>query len=621
MPNSRNHCSLEFLGRYGLGVLVTAVWLGRTGGCPCQLHPEPPPASLPQTSKKLVNSVAGCADDALAGLVACNPSLQLLQGHRVALRSDLDSLKGRVALLSGGGSGHEPAHAGFIGKGMLTGVIAGAVFTSPAVGSILAAIRAVAQAGTVGTLLIVKNYTGDRLNFGLAREQARAEGIPVEMVVVGDDSAFTVLKKAGRRGLCGTVLIHKVAGALAEAGVGLEEITDRVSVVAKAMGTLGVSLSSCSVPGSKPTFELAADEVELGLGIHGEAGVRRIKMAPADEIVALMLDHMTSSSNASHVPVQPGSSVVLMVNNLGGLSFLELGIIADAAVRSLEGRGVKIARALVGTFMSALEMPGISLTLLLVDEPLLKLIDAETTASAWPNMAKVWVTGRKRSRAAPTEPLAAPDSTAAAGAASKQTVLVLERVCTTLLGLEEHLNALDRAAGDGDCGSTHSRAARGWSPRGGRLTQSGSVLAKAPGQHRAQHPGPPQLYGLFLTAAAQPLKAKTDLPAWSAAMDAGLAAMQKYGKAAPGDRTMLDSLWAAGQELQAWRSPGANLLQILTKAVKSAEAAAEATKNMEAGAGRASYISSARLDQPDPGAVAAAAILRAILEVLQSQGV
>uniref|UniRef100_A0A452FQE9 Triokinase/FMN cyclase n=1 Tax=Capra hircus TaxID=9925 RepID=A0A452FQE9_CAPHI len=620
MPNSRNHCSLEFLGRYGLGVLVTAVWLGRTGGCPCQLHPEPPPASLPQTSKKLVNSVAGCADDALAGLVACNPSLQLLQGHRVALRSDLDSLKGRVALLSGGGSGHEPAHAGFIGKGMLTGVIAGAVFTSPAVGSILAAIRAVAQAGTVGTLLIVKNYTGDRLNFGLAREQARAEGIPVEMVVVGDDSAFTVLKKAGRRGLCGTVLIHKVAGALAEAGVGLEEITDRVSVVAKAMGTLGVSLSSCSVPGSKPTFELAADEVELGLG-----KLVTPWMAPADEIVALMLDHMTSSSNASHVPVQPGSSVVLMVNNLGGLSFLELGIIADAAVRSLEGRGVKIARALVGTFMSALEMPGISLTLLLVDEPLLKLIDAETTASAWPNMAKVWVTGRKRSRAAPTEPLAAPDSTAAAGRASKQTVLVLERVCTTLLGLEEHLNALDRAAGDGDCGSTHSRAARaiqGWLKEGPPPASPAQLLSKLSFLLLEKMGGSSgALYGLFLTAAAQPLKAKTDLPAWSAAMDAGLAAMQKYGKAAPGDRTMLDSLWAAGQELQAWRSPGANLLQILTKAVKSAEAAAEATKNMEAGAGRASYISSARLDQPDPGAVAAAAILRAILEVLQSQGV
>ncbi|XP_012884729.1 PREDICTED: bifunctional ATP-dependent dihydroxyacetone kinase/FAD-AMP lyase (cyclizing) [Dipodomys ordii] len=575
------------------------------------------------TSKKLVNSVVDCADDALAGLVACNPHLQLLQGHRVALRSDLDSLKGRVALLSGGGSGHEPAHAGFIGKGMLTGVVAGAVFASPAVGSILAAIRAVAQAGTAGTLLIVKNYTGDRLNFGLAREQAQAEGIPVEMVVIGDDSAFTVLKKTGRRGLCGTVLIHKVAGALAEAGMGLEEITKRVSVVAKAMGTLGVSLSSCSVPGSKPTFELAEDEVELGLGIHGEAGVRRIKMAPADEIVTLILNHMTDTSSASHVSVPPGSSVVLMVNNLGGLSFLELGIIADAAVRALEGRGVKVARALVGTFMSALEMPGVSLTLLLVDEPLLKLIDAETNAAAWPNVAKISVTGRKRSRAAPIEPQEAPDSTGAKGVASKQMELVLERVCTTLLGLEEHLNALDRAAGDGDCGTTHSRAAKaiqGWlkecpppaSPAQLLSKLSVLLLEKMGGSSGA-------LYGLFLTAAAQPLKTKTDLPAWSAAMDAGLEAMQKYGKAAPGDRTMLDSLWAAGQELQAWKSPGADLLPVLTKAVKSAEAAAEATKNMEAGAGRASYISSAKLDQPDPGAVAAAAILRAILEVLQNR--
>ncbi|XP_012581178.1 PREDICTED: bifunctional ATP-dependent dihydroxyacetone kinase/FAD-AMP lyase (cyclizing) isoform X2 [Condylura cristata] len=494
------------------------------------------------TSKKLVNSVAGCADDALAGLVACNPNVQLLQGHRVALRSDLDSLRGRVALLSGGGSGHEPAHAGFIGKGMLTGVIAGAVFASPAVGSILAAIRAVAQAGTAGTLLIVKNYTGDRLNFGIALERARAEGIPVEMAVIGDDSAFTVLKKAGRRGLCGTVLIHKVAGALAEAGVGLQEITERVSAVAKNMGTLGVSLSSCSVPGSTPTFQLSADDVELGLGIHGEAGVRRIKMATADEIVTLMLDHMTSPSNVSRVPVQSGSSVVLVVNNLGGLSFLELGIIADAAIRTLEGRRVKIARALVGTFMSALEMPGVSLTLLLVDEPLLKLLDAKTNAAAWPKVARVSVTGRQRSRPAPAEPPEAPDSSATGGSASKCMVPVLERVCSTLLGLEEQLNALDRAAGDGDCGTTHSRAARaiqGWLKAGPLPPSPAQLLSKLSVLLLEKMGGSSgALYGLFLTAAAQSLKAKTDLPAWSAAMDAGLEAMQKYGQAAPGDRTM-----------------------------------------------------------------------------------
>ncbi|NXI36004.1 TKFC cyclase, partial [Galbula dea] len=291
--------------------------------------------------KKLVNRVASCADDALAGLVACSPGLKLLQGHRVVLRADLEAIRGRVALLSGGGSGHEPAHAGYVGKGMLTGVVAGAVFTSPAVGSILAAIRAVTQAGAAGTLLIVKNYTGDRLNFGLALERARAEGADVRMVVVGDDSAFAAPKKAGRRGLCGTILIHKVAGALAEAGVGLNEIVEKVSAAAKAMGTLGLSLSPCSVPGSKPTFHLADDEMELGLGIHGEAGVRRMKVLPADEAVETMLEHMTNPSNASHLPLSPGASVVLVVNNLGGLSCLELGIVAGAAVRCLgECRGV-----------------------------------------------------------------------------------------------------------------------------------------------------------------------------------------------------------------------------------------------------------------------------------------
>ncbi|KAF1548880.1 Triokinase/FMN cyclase, partial [Eudyptes schlegeli] len=449
--------------------------------------------------KKLVNSVAGCADDSLAGLVACNPGLRLLQGHRVALRADLAAIRGRVALLSGGGSGHEPAHAGYVGKGMLTGVVAGAVFTSPAVGSILAAIRAVTQAGAgrvarrgvgrgftpcrgftlailplpAGTLLIVKNYTGDRLNFGLALERARAEGADVRMVVVGDDSAFAAPKKAGRRGLCGTVLIHKVAGALAEAGATLHEIVEKVSAAAKAMGTLGLSLSPCSVPGSKPTFRLADDEMELGLGIHGEAGVRRMKaseaplsfplplpMLPADEAVETMLVHMTDPSNASRLPLSPGASVVLVVNNLGGLSCLELGIVAGAAVRRLESRGIRIARALVGSFMTALEMAGVSLTLMLVDEELVRLIDAETTAMAWPNLAAAPATSQRQELPAPKEGPGTVQSETSAGPDAAWVQLVLERVCSTLLDMQEKLNELDRAAGDGDCGHTHARAAR-----------------------------------------------------------------------------------------------------------------------------------------------------------------
>uniref|UniRef100_A0A8B9NGU9 Triokinase/FMN cyclase n=1 Tax=Accipiter nisus TaxID=211598 RepID=A0A8B9NGU9_9AVES len=557
---------------------------------------------------KLVNSVTDCADDALAGLVACNPGLRLLQGHRVVLRADLVAIRGRVALLSGGGSGHEPAHAGYVGKGMLTGVVAGAVFTSPAVGSILAAIRAVTQAGAAGTLLIVKNYTGDRLNFGLALERARAEGADVQMVVVGDDSAFATLKKAGRRGLCGTVLVHKVPSPCPLPAPNPPRLNP---ICPPHAGTLGLSLSPCSVPGSKPTFRLADDEMELGLGIHGEAGVRRMKVLPADEAVETMLAHMTDPSNASHLPLSPGASVVLVVNNLGGLSCLELSIVAGAAVRCLESRGIHIARALVGSFMTALEMAGVSLTLMLVDEELVGLIDADTTAMAWPNLATAPATSQRQAVPAPKEGPVIAQLETSTGPGAARVQLVLERVCSTLLDMQDKLNELDREAGDGDCGHTHARAAQAirewvhaWPPPAAPA-QLLSALADLLLEKMGGSSG--VLYGLFLTAAARPLLNRSDLPTWADAMDAGIEAMQRYGGAAPGDRTMLDSLCAAAQALHALRSPGADLLPVLTAAVESAEAAAEATRHMEAGAGRASYISSAQLLQPDPGALTALA--------------
>uniref|UniRef100_A0A8C8A5K6 Triokinase/FMN cyclase n=1 Tax=Otus sunia TaxID=257818 RepID=A0A8C8A5K6_9STRI len=544
-------------------------------------------------TSKLVNSVTGCADDALAGLVACNAGLRLLQGHRVVLRADLVAIRGRVALLSGGGSGHEPAHAGYIGKGMLTGVVAGAVFTSPAVGSILAAIRAVTQAGAAGTLLIVKNYTGDRLNFGLALERARAEGADVQMVVVGDDSAFAAPKKAGRRGLCGTVLIHKVCGC------------------AQDEGEWGPPLPLA--PGVLPQF-----------CPHGPLPCAP-QVLPADEAVETMLAHMTDPSNASHLPLSPGASVVLVVNNLGGLSCLELGIVAGAAVRSLERRGIRIARALVGSFMTALEMAGVSLTLLLVDEELVGLIDAETTAMAWPNLTTAPAMSQRQEVPAPKEgPGMAQHepSTGTGGPAAARVQRVLERVCSTLLDMQDELNQLDREAGDGDCGHTHARAARAiqeWVRAGPPPAAPAQLLSALADLLLEQMGGSSGvLYGLFLTAAAQPLLSHDDLPTWADAMDAGIEAMQRYGGAAPGDRTMLDSLCAAAQALHGLRSPGATLLPVLATAVESAEAAAEATRTMEAGAGRASYISSAQLLQPDPGAVAVAAVLRAVLDGLRS---
>ncbi|KAM3670209.1 triokinase/FMN cyclase isoform 1-T2 [Ammospiza maritima maritima] len=568
--------------------------------------------------KKLVTTVSGCADDSLAGVVACNPRLRLLQGHRVVLRDDLQAIRGRVALLSGGGSGHEPAHAGYVGKGMLTGVVAGTMFASPSVGSILAAIRAVAQAGAAGILLIVKNYTGDRLNFGMALERARAEGTDVRMVVVGDDCAFTKPGKAGRRGICGTILIHKVAGALAEEGASLDEVEKKAMAAAKVMGTLGLSLSPCSIPGSKPSFQLAEDEMELGLGIHGEAGVRRMKMLPADKAVETMLTHMTDPSSASHLSLKPGSSVVLIVNNLGGLSCLELGIVAGAAVRYLENQGIRIVRAMVGSFMTAMEMAGVSLTLMLVDEELLRLIDAKTMAMAWPNILVGPATTRKEEVPAPIEPPRKAEDETGTGLSTARVERVLQRVCSTLLDMKEKLNELDRGAGDGDCGHTHAQAAQAiqeWMRSRPPPAAPALLLSSLADVVLAQMGGSSGvLYGLFLTAAGQSLRGRSDSGAWADAMDAGIEAMQRYGGAAPGDRTMLDSLFAAGQALHSLRSPGADPLQVLAAAVQSAEAAAEATRHMEAGAGRASYVHSSRLDQPDAGAVAVAAVLGAVLQ-------
>ncbi|XP_078536754.1 triokinase/FMN cyclase [Lissotriton helveticus] len=576
-----------------------------------------------QVSKKLLNSVPSCVDDALGGLVSCNPNVQILQGHRVVLRRDLKELCGRVAVLSGGGSGHEPAHAGYVGRGMLSGAIAGAVFTSPPVGSILAAIQAVARVGTAGVLLIVKNYTGDRLNFGLALEQARVQGIDVQMVVVADDCAFAAHKKAGRRGLCGTVLIHKMAGALAEAGNSLEVIVQKVTAAAAKMGTLGVSLSPCSVPGSVPTFHLAQDEMELGLGIHGEAGIRRMKMLSADEVVKMMVDHMTNASNASCVKLDPGTRVVLVVNNLGGLSFLELGVVSNSAVQCLEQRGVVIERAMAGPFMTALEMAGVSLTFMQVDDELLQLLDADTEAPAWPTVAKVSVSGQTRWIPAPGGGQTEDKALHSVGVPLSLTMRrILEQVCSTLFSLEDQLNELDRAAGDGDCGSTHTRAAQAiqeWiklPPVSTDQAQLLSALARILLERMGGSSG--ALYSLFLLAAAQALQTGSGPAVWCEAVDAGIAAMKRYGGAEPGDRTMLDPLCAAAKELQALKTPNVNAVKVLSAAVERAEAVAESTKDMEAAAGRASYISSSRLTRPDPGAVAAAAILRAILQGLQA---
>uniref|UniRef100_A0A8C3AFL1 Triokinase/FMN cyclase n=1 Tax=Cyclopterus lumpus TaxID=8103 RepID=A0A8C3AFL1_CYCLU len=488
--------------------------------------------------------------------------LSLLKGHRVLLRSDPENLRGKVALLSGGGSGHEPAHGelGFFGFGKTT--------PSPT--------------GASGVLLIVKNYTGDRLNFGLAAEQARNHGVAVDMVIVAEDCAFDQPSKAGRRGLCGTIFVHKLAGALAEEGSSLDQIVSKVTEVLKGVGSLGVSLSPCSVPGCRPSFDLPPGDMELGLGIHGEPGIKRSKVASADEVVKTMIDHMTNPDSQSHLPLKSGDSVVVCVNNLGALSCLEIAVVTKAAIVCLEGRGVVVARAMSGSFMTSLEMAGVSLTLMRANQETLRLFDAKTSAPAWPNLSSVCVSGRNYV----TEPQAASARPVMRGA--------LERVCSTLLEKQEELNALDRAAGDGDCGNTHAEAAKAiqeWLQDHVVPGDPGQLLSVLAGLVQEKMGGSSgALYSLFLTAAAGHVtEGQSNAAAWAGAMHAGTQAMRRYGGAEPGDRTM------------------------------KAASGAEATRDLAARAGRASYIAAERVTLPDPGAVAVAAILGAVLESLEKQ--
>ncbi|MEQ2232055.1 hypothetical protein ILYODFUR_007149 [Ilyodon furcidens] len=580
-----------------------------------------------EPQKKLINSVDRCVDEALCGLVRASGGLCLLKGHRVVLRSDLDSLKGKVALLSGGGSGHEPAHGGYIGAGMLSAAVAGGVFASPPPASILAAILSLHQAGASGILLIVKNYTGDRLNFGPAAEQARNQGVNVDMLIVAEDCAFDQPSKAGRRGLCGTVFIHKLAGALAEEGCSLDQIVSKMKEVLKRIGTLGVSLSPCSVPGCLPSFDLPPGAMELGLGIHGEPGIKRSKVASADEVVKTMIDHMTNPDSQSHLPLKSGDSFVLCVNNLGALSCLEMAVVTRAAITCLESRGVVVARVMSGSFMTSLEMAGVSLTLMRANPETLRLFDAKTSAPAWPNLSTACVSGRSYITEAPAMSMRPQDDKHSQGPLSPVMRKVLDRICSTLLEKQEELNSLDRAAGDGDCGNTHAQAARAF-----QEWLQDHVIPGCPGQLLSVLAGLVEekmggssgaLYSLFLTAAAGHVtEGRSSGAAWATAVHAGTQAMRRYGGADPGDRTMLDALCPAAEELmKLTTAPPAGQMDVLHAAVQKAAAGAEATRDLTARAGRASYIAAERVTLPDPGAVAVAAILKAVAETLGEQKV
>lgn len=568
--------------------------------------------------KKFINRPEDVVEEMLEGFAVLSPGLRRLSGYKVMVRADAEQVRDQqVAIISGGGSGHEPAHAGYVGAGMLSAGVAGEVFTSPDVDSVVAAIKAVA--GKPGAILVVKNYTGDRLNFGLAAEMARSEGIPVEMIIVDDDVALNGTAPAtGARGLAGTIFIHKLVGASAAEGKSLAEVAEIGRSAVKSLATMGVSFSAGTSPSvGKPSFELADDEMELGLGIHGEPGVTRTHLQPADELADTLLSEILRERQFGN-----RQRVAVMINNLGSTTEMELAIIARHVLVFLEAQNLIVERIYAGTFLSSLDMAGISISVLGLNDAWVRWLDAPTTAPAWPNVLK--------QPPPKAQPDVAPKISIKSGSTNgtqlqtetgKRVKSVIGAVCEALIKAENELTELDRITGDGDLGTSMKRAVIAVRSAADSyplddVSATLKALSNTLRHELGGSSGP--LYGVLFLRAGNILEKSglAGLAQWADALEEGCRAVSELGGAKPGDRTMLDALYPFAKSLKgAGENPSR---EVLLAAVHEADRGVVATSTMKPRLGRSSYLQDRVLGHPDPGARAVAIWLRAIAKALYS---
>lgn len=536
---------------------------------------------------QFINARGNLVTEAIDGMLACSGgTLARLDGYphiKVVHRADWDQSK--VALISGGGSGHEPAHAGFVGPGMLTAAVCGEIFASPSVDAVLAGILAVT--GEPGCLLIVKNYTGDRLNFGLAAERARALGFMVEMVVVDDDVALPDLPQP--RGVAGTLFVHKIAGALAEKGASLQDVTSAARKVIAKVASFGKSLDTCTVPGSPKEERIPKGKAELGLGIHGEPGVEQVDFGGASAAIALVVEKLRP-----HVHKGP---CVALLNNLGSTTPLEMSVLSHALAET------GVATHVIGPapMMTSLDMHGFSVSVLPVDEDEMAALAAPVPMPAWPGIQpvstpKVTPLPEDMSPASP-EP-----------SSDDRNRAILAEVAALLIAAEARLNELDAKSGDGDTGSTLATAARALSARLDELPLADPArLFPALGNALSQTMGGSSgvILAIFFNAAGD---ASVNGAAIGEALSKGLQRITDVGGAKVGDRTMIDALAPALDALG----------QGVGAAARAARQGADSTAAIHrAKAGRAAYVPSENLKgNNDPGAEAVALVFEGLAKAM-----
>ncbi|WP_170601335.1 dihydroxyacetone kinase subunit DhaK [Ruegeria arenilitoris] len=537
---------------------------------------------------QFLNTKETLVTDAIDGLLASSGGrLTRLDGYphiKVVYRSDWD--KSKVALVSGGGSGHEPAHAGFVGAGMLTAAVCGEVFASPSVEAVLAGILAVT--GEAGCLLIVKNYTGDRLNFGLAAERARALGRKVEMVVVDDDIALPDLPQP--RGVAGTLFVHKIAGALAESGADLDTVAKAASSTIEKVVSIGMSLDTCTVPGSPKEDRIAPGKAELGLGIHGEPGVQQVEFSNAVSAMSTVVEKLRQRLGAGEC--------VALVNNLGSTTPLEMAVLTHA----LSETG--IAHHIIGPapMMTSLDMHGFSVSILPVDQADLSALEAPVDLAAWPGVNSIdpIKVAPLPDGLTPIDPIPSNNPT------TRETI---SRLSELLINAEKNLNELDAKSGDGDTGSTLATAARALQGSLDRMPLADlTQLFPALGNELSQTMGGSSgvILAIFFNAAGD---ACANGATVAKSLEEGLKRVSQVGGAKVGDRTMVDALAPALAALPSG----------LTHAAHAArEGANNTAKIRRAKAGRAAYVPEENLvGHNDPGAEAVALLFEGLARELE----
>lgn len=567
--------------------------------------------------KKIINRPETVVTEMCRGLVLTNPDLEFVKKYKVIRKKNLD--KNKVSLISGGGSGHEPAHAGFVGKGMLDAAVCGDVFASPSQIQVYQAIKK--TAGDKGTLLIIKNYSGDMMNFKNATHLAEEDGIQVDYVKVDDDIAVKdSLYTVGRRGVAGTVLVHKIAGAAAEKGGSLKEVKAAAENAISNVRSIGFALSSCTVPAKgTPTFELKENEMEYGVGIHGEPGIQRENIPSADELAKRMTDALTEELN-----VTQGEEVTVLVNGFGSTPLQELYLFNYAVAKVLHEKNIRIYRSFAGNYMTSIDMLGASLTFMKMNAELKELLDQESEAPAFSVKGHVpEIVLEEEIRECKEEDLTEESYKACAEVRNEKITLenivyMVETMSHCIIKNEIPFCELDSHAGDGDFGMSVAKGFRQlkkeWKELTKEHTSSIGEFLQACSMVIMEHCGGASgpIWGSAFRAAGKKADGKTELTIFEFAdmMQEAVTGIQKTGEysfgrgAVVGDKTLIDAFVPCADTWTACADKKETFEYAFVKAAQAAVQGAKDTEAISARMGRAGTVGDRSIGYPDAGAYA-----------------